>query len=179
MCLTLRRSEETSQLHRALLTTLCISYTIHTGYPDHATRGLLQMVVASAARRGVCLPVFAVTDADPHGVAIAMCYADALQHAGFRWIGVYPSQLGRMLHLPSSAILTITQREHCLARSLLQRCAHNVPPLNKFFEDASRELHAILEASVKFEIEALACMQCRDESVLLQYIVQQIAAIFG
>ena len=148
-----------------------------SGYPDHATRNLLKALIATRSTTATPLPLFVVTDADPHGVAIAMCYAEALRYPGLHWIGVYPSHRGTLLPLPSSTLLPLTAREHGVAQQILNKSSVDIPSLHHFFADARRELSVLLASGVKFEMEALAALQHDGQNALLDYIVARISEI--
>lgn len=158
----------------------CHTWLVVTGkgYPDHATRNLLKRLIDSRQRQNNPLPVYIVTDADPHGIAIAVCYARTLQNTGLRWVGVHHSHRGRLFTIPVLAQLALTSRERQLACNLLTECNANMAQFGAFCEDICRELAILLETGVKFEIEAIASpTQAAVSNPLLEYVLAIVPRI--
>lgn len=100
------------------------------------------------------LPIYALTDADPHGIEIMLTYrhgsramsnmGDALAVPSIRWIGIFPSDI------PKFGINSIpmTGEDRRKLETLLNR-----PGLNA---DIYRELQLLHRSDVKAEIEGLS-----------------------
>lgn len=130
------------------------------GYPDKAATLLLARINTAHP----LLPILVVTDADPHGLHIALTYHRALPNPGaFRYAGVRPSEMDGMLsELPDTVLLNVTQRETVLATNVVQRTAlpqeTSESGAKSQLEEIVGEMEYMLQSGVKFEIEALAAL---------------------
>ncbi|KAI9360064.1 Spo11/DNA topoisomerase VI subunit A, partial [Zopfochytrium polystomum] len=117
------------------------------GYPDVATRAAVRKLEEMG------LPVFALVDADPHGVDIWLCYkmgsksmvfdAANLATPSVRWVGLKPSDRA----VPRNRLLPLTQRDKDKARAMLRRTDLAAPE--------RRELSRMLWQNAKAEIQAV------------------------
>ncbi|OQV16230.1 Meiotic recombination protein SPO11 [Hypsibius exemplaris] len=136
----------------------CIMIT-GKGYPDEATRYFLMKLVEVLQ-----IPVYSVTDADPHGIEI-MCmyrYGTKAPHFGnlslvvpeIRWLGVMPSDVSKYIeYLPEEALVALTDKDRNLALDILHR---------PYCTDSMRiELEIMLELNCKLEIENISAIEPR------------------
>lgn len=134
------------------------------GYPDKAATLLLARI--NTARP--VLPILVLTDADPHGLHIALTYQRALPNPdAFRYAGVRPSEMDGMLsELPDTVLLSVTQRETVLATNVVQRTAlpqgSSASGAKSQLEEIVGEMEYVLLSGIKFEIEALAALPCEQ-----------------
>jgi meiotic recombination protein SPO11 len=145
------------------------------GYPDFATRKLLCAVYEQS---GAWIPTFVLTDADPHGLHIALVYSKWIPTDRFQWIGVRPSEYDSLLsNLPKSAILTSTTRELKLAAALLSRSpvssGTRADTSNSGINAIFEELEYITSHKFKFEIEALVLLH-KSPSIVFDYVMHKI-----
>lgn len=126
---------------------------------------------------GTQLPVYVVTDPDPHGIGIAECYISSLPSCAVVWLGVRPTDLTFYFHVDEAELLSLTRREKTLCENAVSRlqslCAQlpNLKPL-------VRELNALRDTGRKFELEALSSKLAEEGmSCLLSYIVTRVAEI--
>lgn len=158
---------------------LCASWLVVTGkgYPDHATRGLLRGLLDARGRREPPLAVHIVTDADPHGASIAVCYARALSSLDVHWSGVHPSHRDVFFRIPAAAELALTDRERSMAAQLLAECKANSALFPALSSNIARGLEDMLQSGVKFEIEAVAAVGAAAEgNPLLEYLLAVLPA---
>lgn len=146
-----------------------------TGYPDLATRILLDQIHQSQLKKGRNLPIYVLTDADPHGISIAYCYIRDLQATDVRWVGVRPSDADSLYRISAASALEITERENSLIDCMV----------SQFRIDAGRgltrtssllsELKVLKATQKKFEMEALASNGFGNEmSALMRYLLQRM-----
>ncbi|CAG04090.1 unnamed protein product, partial [Tetraodon nigroviridis] len=107
------------------------------------------------------IPIFALVDADPHGIEIMCIYkygsvamsfeAHSLTVPSVMWLGLLPSDLQR-LRVPQDVLLPLTRRDECKLASLLKR-----PYLTRQPE-WRREMELIQQTKVKAEIQSLSAI---------------------
>jgi meiotic recombination protein SPO11 len=129
------------------------------GYPDLNTRLLLKKLYDQHK-----LPIYALTDADPHGIEIMFTYrfgslaqshnAEHLAIPSIRWIGVHPSDIEK-LQLPA---LQLTVEDDTKLKSLVKR-----PYMN---EDLHREVQFMVTTKLKAEIEGVS-------SIGMNYLIDE------
>jgi Type IIB DNA topoisomerase len=139
------------------------------GYPDFASRMLLAMI---HERSGTWIPTFVLTDADPHGLHIALVYSKWVPEDRFEWIGVCPSEyFGLLSDIPACALLPMTAREQALAIGLLScsvvssHSEKNHGSTRTGVSVVLEELKYLQEHQLKFEIEALILVQDSPNAV--------------
>lgn len=134
----------------------------------------LDAVSRAHRAKGVPLPIFVLTDADPHGIHIAYCYIRDLPDCHFRWIGVRPSDQGSLFQVHESALLPVTPAESVLLESLLQRLSSCAINETESLAPLIAELNVLKSTGKKFEIEAIACKDFgADMSGLLRYLLDR------
>jgi DNA topoisomerase VI subunit A len=137
------------------------------------------------------VPTFVLTDADPHGLHIALTYAAALPVASFRFIGVRPSDWapGRALAgLSATALIPLTEKERVLATNAITGHTYG-GGRGAEVDVVMREMQVILESGLKFEIESLITIGAGEEQVgnvgglamngLFNYLERRIASLMG
>ncbi|XP_071780641.2 meiotic recombination protein SPO11 [Centroberyx gerrardi] len=107
------------------------------------------------------IPVFALVDADPHGIEIMCIYkygsvsmsfeAHSLTVPSVMWLGLLPSDL-RRLRVPEDALIPLTQRDESKLNSLLRRPYVTSQP------DWQREMELMQQSKVKAEIQSLTAI---------------------
>ncbi|CAJ1084865.1 meiotic recombination protein SPO11 [Xyrichtys novacula] len=107
------------------------------------------------------VPVFALVDADPHGMEIMCVYkygsvamsfeAHSLTVPSVMWLGLLPSDLQR-LRVPEDALIPLTKRDESKLESLLKRPYLTNQPAWK------KEMELMQESKVKAEIQSLAAI---------------------
>uniref|UniRef100_A0A3Q3KEP9 DNA topoisomerase (ATP-hydrolyzing) n=1 Tax=Monopterus albus TaxID=43700 RepID=A0A3Q3KEP9_MONAL len=107
------------------------------------------------------IPVFALVDADPHGIEIMCIYkygsvamsfeAHSLTVPSVMWLGLLPSDLQR-LRVPEDALIPLTKRDESKLSSLLKRPYLTSQP------DWQREMELMQQTKVKAEIQSLAAI---------------------
>lgn len=100
-------------------------------------------------------PVFILTDADPHGISIAACYARAIQSLELYWVGIHPSQCNKLFTVQDNAKLPLTSVERTIAINLRSECEASMTIPSSFCVEACREINVMLEQGFKFELEAI------------------------
>ncbi|KAI3357568.1 hypothetical protein L3Q82_015982 [Scortum barcoo] len=105
------------------------------------------------------IPVFALVDADPHGIEIMCIYkygsvamsfeAHSLTVPSVMWLGLLPSDLQR-LRVPEEALIPLTKRDENKLDSLLKRPYLSSQP------DWQKEMELMQQRKVKAEIQSLA-----------------------
>lgn len=103
-----------------------------------------------------------------------MCYMTDLDATHVVWIGVRPSDNGRLFNLKPSSLLPITARENALLNGLDDRIQHTGASQQPRFNSLKNEISFLRTTRVKFETEALAVdnFKC-EESTLLRYLLQR------
>ncbi|XP_041654679.1 meiotic recombination protein SPO11 [Cheilinus undulatus] len=107
------------------------------------------------------VPIFALVDADPHGIEIMCIYkygsvsmsfeAHSLTVPSVMWLGLLPSDL-RRLRVPEDALIPLTNRDENKLSSLLQRPYLTSQP------DWQKEMELMQQSKVKAEIQSLAAI---------------------
>ncbi|XP_010900615.3 meiotic recombination protein SPO11 [Esox lucius] len=105
------------------------------------------------------VPVFALVDADPHGVEIMSIYkygsvamsfeAHNLTVPSVMWLGLLPSDLQR-LRVPEESLIPLTQRDKSKLTSLLKRPYLACQPI------WYKEIEIMQQSEMKAEIQSLA-----------------------
>ncbi|XP_054837189.1 meiotic recombination protein SPO11 [Eublepharis macularius] len=130
----------------------CIMIT-GKGVPDLNTRLLVKKLWDSCHA-----PIFALMDADPHGIEIMCVYkygsvsmsfeAHHLTVPAIRWLGLLPSDFDR-LNIPRSALIPLTKQDQSKLASLLMR------PYISYHPAWKKELDIMATSKMKAEIQAL------------------------
>uniref|UniRef100_A0A8C9XA86 DNA topoisomerase (ATP-hydrolyzing) n=1 Tax=Sander lucioperca TaxID=283035 RepID=A0A8C9XA86_SANLU len=106
------------------------------------------------------IPIFALVDADPHGIEIMCIYkygsamsfeAHNLTVPSVMWLGLLPSDLQR-LRVPEDALIPLTKRDESKLSSLLKRPYLTSQP------DWQKEMELMQQTQVKAEIQSLAAI---------------------
>ncbi|KAE8293670.1 Meiotic recombination protein SPO11 [Larimichthys crocea] len=107
------------------------------------------------------IPIFALVDADPHGIEIMCIYkygsvamsfeAHSLTVPSVMWLGLLPSDL-RRLRVPEDALIPLTKTDENKLNSLLQRPYLSSQP------DWQKEMELMQQSKVKAEIQSLAAI---------------------
>uniref|UniRef100_A0A3Q1EVD0 DNA topoisomerase (ATP-hydrolyzing) n=1 Tax=Acanthochromis polyacanthus TaxID=80966 RepID=A0A3Q1EVD0_9TELE len=107
------------------------------------------------------VPIFALVDADPHGIEIMCIYkygsvamsfeAHSLTVPSVMWLGLLPSDLQR-LRVPEEALIPLSKRDEGKLNSLLQRPYLTSQP------DWQKEMELMQQSKVKAEIQSLAAI---------------------
>ncbi|XP_067448807.1 meiotic recombination protein SPO11 isoform X1 [Thunnus thynnus] len=107
------------------------------------------------------IPIFALVDADPHGIEIMCIYkygsvamsfeAHSLTVPSLMWLGLLPSDLQR-LRVPEDALIPLTKRDESKLNSLLQRPYLTNQP------EWQKEMELMKQSKVKAEIQSLAAI---------------------
>ncbi|XP_077191799.1 meiotic recombination protein SPO11 isoform X2 [Paroedura picta] len=123
------------------------------GVPDINTRLLVKKLWDSCH-----VPIFALMDADPHGIEIMCVYkygsvsmafeAHHLTVPAIRWLGLLPSDFDR-LNIPKSALIQLTKRDQSKLASLQMR------PYISYHPAWKKELDIMAVSKMKAEIQAL------------------------
>ncbi|XP_075427746.1 meiotic recombination protein SPO11 isoform X2 [Ascaphus truei] len=123
------------------------------GVPDLNTRLFIRRLWDSFH-----VPIFALVDADPHGIEIMCIYkygsvsmsfeAHHLTVPSIRWLGLLPSDLGR-LNIPKEAQIPLSVLDQRKLSSIQKRPYLSCQPLWK------KELEIMAASGVKAEIQAL------------------------
>ncbi|XP_015220254.1 meiotic recombination protein SPO11 isoform X3 [Lepisosteus oculatus] len=123
------------------------------GVPDVNSRLMVRRLWDS-----LCIPIFALVDADPHGIEIMCIYkygsvsmsfdAHNLTVPAVMWLGLLPSDIER-LNVPKDALIPFTKRDHSKLQSLQKRPYFNSQPLWK------KEIELMLKWQQKAEIQCL------------------------
>ncbi|XP_024914773.1 meiotic recombination protein SPO11 isoform X2 [Cynoglossus semilaevis] len=105
------------------------------------------------------IPVFALVDADPHGIEIMCIYkygslsmsfeAHSLTIPSLMWLGLLPSDIQR-LRVHQDALVPLTHRDEIKLNSLLKR------PFLTSHPNWKKEMALMQQTKVKAEIQALA-----------------------
>ncbi|XP_032376182.1 meiotic recombination protein SPO11 [Etheostoma spectabile] len=107
------------------------------------------------------IPIFALVDADPHGIEIMCIYkygsvamsfeAHNLTVPSVMWLGLLPSDLQR-LRVPEDALIPLTKRDENKLSSLLTRPYLTSQP------DWQKEMELMQQTKIKAEIQSLAAI---------------------
>ncbi|XP_068609581.1 meiotic recombination protein SPO11 [Brachionichthys hirsutus] len=126
------------------------------GVPDVNTRLMVRKLWDT-----LHVPVFALVDADPHGIEIMCIYkygsvamsfeAHSLTVPSVMWLGLLPSDLQR-LRVPEDVLTPLTKRDQSKLNSLLKR------PYLSSQKDWQKEMELMQQAKVKAEIQSLAAI---------------------
>ncbi|KAK5615885.1 endodeoxyribonuclease [Crenichthys baileyi] len=105
------------------------------------------------------IPIFALVDADPHGIEIMCIYkygsvamsfeAHSLTVPSVMWLGLLPSDLQR-LRVPEDSLIPLTKRDESKLNSLLKRPYLTSQP------DWCKEMELMQRSKVKAEIQSLS-----------------------
>nr|XP_020653142.1 meiotic recombination protein SPO11 isoform X1 [Pogona vitticeps] len=130
----------------------CIMIT-GKGVPDVNTRLLVRKLWDTC-----CVPIFALMDADPHGIEIMCIYkygsmsmsfeAHHLTVPAIRWLGLLPSDFNR-LNIPKNALIPLTKQDESKLASLQMR------PYIAYQPGWKTELDIMATCKMKAEIQAL------------------------
>nr|XP_020466399.1 meiotic recombination protein SPO11 isoform X3 [Monopterus albus] len=134
----------------------CYSSSTGKGVPDVNSRLMVRKLWDT-----LHIPVFALVDADPHGIEIMCIYkygsvamsfeAHSLTVPSVMWLGLLPSDLQR-LRVPEDALIPLTKRDESKLSSLLKRPYLTSQP------DWQREMELMQQTKVKAEIQSLAAI---------------------
>ncbi|KAL1526095.1 hypothetical protein AB1Y20_014824 [Prymnesium parvum] len=129
------------------------------GFPDLASRAMVRHVVEQ-----LDLPAYAITDYNPHGMALMLCFKHGSAALGLeqhccprlQWLGLHamdvhhPTPLcGKEVELPAAAFQPFGARDSAVMAGLLRRaCVRSDPRLWP-------EAVAMHEAGIKVELEEL------------------------
>ena len=123
------------------------------GYPDVNSRAFLNLLW-----RKLKIPIFALTDADPHGVDIACCYkfgcygaaseASYLALPQMKWLGLLPVDVEKH-DIPESSLINLTDNDIKKIESMLKK-----PSLQKR-PDWLSQISLIREMNKKAELESI------------------------
>ncbi|XP_042347948.1 meiotic recombination protein SPO11 [Plectropomus leopardus] len=107
------------------------------------------------------IPIFALVDADPHGIEIMCIYkygsvamsfeAHNLTVPSVMWLGLLPSDL-RRLQVPEDSLIPLTKRDESKLSSLLKRPYLTSQP------EWQKEMELMQQSKVKAEIQSLAAI---------------------
>lgn len=142
------------------------------GYPDHATRNFLSAVAKAQEKKGLCIPIGLLTDADPHGLSITTCYIQALAHPGTIYVGVRPSDRITSLAIPHSSLIPLTSQEEVLMNNMLNSKISGESVSFAALSAIRAELLFLKETKVKFEMEALTCSP-GSQAELIAYLMNR------
>ncbi|XP_066558626.1 meiotic recombination protein SPO11 [Amia ocellicauda] len=130
----------------------CIMIT-GKGVPDVNSRLMVRKLWDS-----LLIPVFALVDADPHGIEIMCIYkygslsmsfeAHNLTVPAVMWLGLLPSDIER-LNVPKDALIPFTKTDHSKLNSLQKRPYITSQPLWE------KEMELMLKWKLKAEIQSL------------------------
>uniref|UniRef100_A0A8C5B9E2 DNA topoisomerase (ATP-hydrolyzing) n=1 Tax=Gadus morhua TaxID=8049 RepID=A0A8C5B9E2_GADMO len=133
----------------------CIMIT-GKGFPDVNSRLMVRKLWDTLQ-----IPIFALVDADPHGIEIMCIYkygsvamsfeAHSLTVPSVRWMGLLPSDLQR-LRVPQDMLIPLTQRDESKLHSLLRR------PYLASQPSWQKEMDLMRQNKVKAEIQSLSAI---------------------
>lgn len=128
------------------------------------------------------IPLFVLTDCDPHGVDIYRSYVYGskldfkfrLPEANCKWIGLRPSQLENIFHdqnkfVQSLVSMEITNREETIVKGL-----ENNRRLHIFNPSIEEELLLFQDTQEKYEID---CISLSADDRLKNFVYEQIKLI--
>ncbi|XP_030839171.1 meiotic recombination protein SPO11-like [Strongylocentrotus purpuratus] len=126
------------------------------GFPDINTRMMVRKLWDT-----LHIPVFALVDADPHGLAILFVYkfgsrslsyeSHSLTVPSIRWLGVLPSDV-KGLRIPEKALVPLSPSDLKKASHLMRR------PFYKELPQWMSELQEMLHSGYKAEIQSLTAI---------------------
>lgn len=118
------------------------------------------------------LPIYILTDADPHGVSIAFCYIRHLITPMVRWIGICPSHHPAYFQLNHNSLLQVTSSELTLIDTLLRRIPKQPQNKQTILAPLIHQLNFMKQTRVKFEMEALTSNHIHHcQTPLLNYLL--------
>ncbi|XP_070570118.1 meiotic recombination protein SPO11-like [Ptychodera flava] len=130
----------------------CIMVT-GRGFPDVSTRRMVKKLWDCLQ-----IPILALVDADPHGMAILSVYKYGSRGLSFdteqlavpmiRWLGVLPSDIERF-HIRQDSLIPLSTADLNKAREIMQRPFYTAQPM------WMKEMQVMLSTNCKAEIEAL------------------------
>lgn len=121
-------------------------------------------------------PIFIITDADPHGIAIAACYMEALPTCQVKWLGIRPSHNHALFKIPAQSLLPLSPQDNSDIVATVRRLSSAPNALAHNFLPLLSELMVLQTTQVKFEMEALSAIHLPHNcSALLQYIITRFA----
>ncbi|XP_072223774.1 meiotic recombination protein SPO11 isoform X2 [Leuresthes tenuis] len=133
----------------------CIAIT-GKGVPDVNSRLMVKKLWDT-----LHIPIFALVDADPHGIEIMCIYkygsvamsfeAHSLTVPSVMWLGLLPSDLQR-LRVPKESLIPLTKRDESKLDSLLNRPYLTGQP------DWQKEMELMRQSKVKAELQSLAAI---------------------
>ncbi|KAK2851629.1 hypothetical protein Q5P01_007905 [Channa striata] len=107
------------------------------------------------------IPIFALVDADPHGIEIMCIYkygsvamsfeAHSLTVPSVMWLGLLPSDIQR-LRVPEDTLIPLTKRDESKLHSLLRRPYFTSQP------EWQKEVELMQQSKVKAELQSLAAI---------------------
>ncbi|XP_044068473.1 meiotic recombination protein SPO11 isoform X2 [Siniperca chuatsi] len=134
----------------------CHSSSAGKGVPDVNSRLMVRKLWDT-----LHIPIFALVDADPHGIEIMCIYkygsvamsfeAHSLTVPSVMWLGLLPSDLQR-LRVPEAALIPLTKRDESKLSSLLKRPYLTSEP------DMQKEMELMQQSKVKAEIQSLTAI---------------------
>ncbi|XP_030589981.1 meiotic recombination protein SPO11 isoform X2 [Archocentrus centrarchus] len=134
----------------------CHSSSAGKGVPDVNSRLMVKKLWDE-----LHIPIFALVDADPHGIEIMCIYkygsvamsfeAHSLTVPSVMWLGLLPSDLQR-LRVPEDALIPLTKRDESKLSSLLERPYLTSQP------DWQKEMKLMQQSKVKAEIQSLTAI---------------------
>lgn len=147
------------------------------GYPDFGTRCFLRKL-SKVGFGSSSIPILVLTDADPHGLAIAYCYMQELRECRIQWLGARHSDVGSLFQVDISHMLRISARENVLLDGMLKRWSEegesDVANLHVLVSEAKR----MKSSQLKFEMEALSFDICKPGiSKLLEYVSSRLHSL--
>ena len=129
-----------------------VSY-IGKGFPDINTRMLLNKIC-----NYISIPVFALVDADPHGIEIMFVYkfgsksmsyeAEHLTCPSMKWLGILPKDIMSM-RVPDRVLIPLSQNDNKKLKDLMSR------PYVLQNQDYIEQIGILQERGLKAEIECL------------------------
>lgn len=144
------------------------------GYPDLATRSFLSML----CDKYPALPVYALVDADPHGIGIYLNYKYGSQNEAmklsatispflprFQLLGILPSELSR-LQIPSESLLDLTETDKSLIKTMKGRTYMTSEP------QVLQELETLERTGKKAEIQCLDGLS--SDFLCLEYLRRKL-----
>ncbi|KAM4562540.1 meiotic recombination protein SPO11 [Odontesthes bonariensis] len=133
----------------------CIAIT-GKGVPDVNSRLMVRKLWDT-----LHIPIFALVDADPHGIEIMCIYkygsvamsfeAHSLTVPSVMWLGLLPSDLQR-LRVPKESLIPLTKTDESKLGSLLNRPYLTGQP------DWQKEMELMRQSKVKAELQSLAAI---------------------
>ncbi|KAK1156237.1 meiotic recombination protein SPO11-like [Acipenser oxyrinchus oxyrinchus] len=126
------------------------------GVPDLNTRLMVRKLWDS-----LHIPIFALVDADPHGIEIMCIYkygsmsmsfdARSLTVPAVMWLGLLPSDMER-LNVPNEVLIPLTKRDLSKLNSLQKRPYMSCQPL------WNKEMEIMVKCNMKAELQSLTAL---------------------